>query len=128
MGMGRMGPHGPPGLMGIDLKGPQVLMCPLGESDGGVWVVGVIAFEQKERDYLLWGCFRSSFASSSTPAGCLLELIHDLDQGARSAKSPCATSNKRRGFFSIQATLSPGPLRSSLYVLGPVPGVGVMAN
>jgi hypothetical protein len=28
-----------------------------------------IAFEQKERDYLLWGCFRWSFASSSTPAG-----------------------------------------------------------
>jgi hypothetical protein len=32
----------------------------------------MIAFEQKEREYLLWGCFRSSFASSSTPAGCLL--------------------------------------------------------
>jgi hypothetical protein len=38
-------------------------------------------FEQKEPDYLLWGCFRSSFASSSTPAGCLLQLIHGLDAG-----------------------------------------------
>jgi hypothetical protein len=38
-----------------------------------------IPFEQKQKgpDYqLLWGCFRSSFASSSssTPAGCLLQL------------------------------------------------------
>jgi hypothetical protein len=46
-----------------------------------------IAFEQKERDYLLWGSFRSSSASSSTPAGCLLQLIHGLDEGARGAKS-----------------------------------------
>jgi hypothetical protein len=30
-----------------------------------------IVFEQKERDYLLWCCFRSGFASPSTPAGCL---------------------------------------------------------
>jgi hypothetical protein len=36
----------------------------------------------KEPDYLLWGCFRSSFASSSTPAGCLLELTHGLDRSA----------------------------------------------
>jgi hypothetical protein len=27
-------------------------------------------------DYLLWGCFRSSFASSSTPAGCLLFIAY----------------------------------------------------
>jgi hypothetical protein len=46
-----------------------------------------IPFEQKERDYLLWGCFRSSFASSSTPAGCLLQLIHGLDEAARGAES-----------------------------------------
>jgi hypothetical protein len=51
-----------------------------------------IPFEQKEPDYLLWGCFRSSFASSSTPAGCLLQLIHGLDEGARSAKSGCKKS------------------------------------
>jgi hypothetical protein len=31
-------------------------------------------YEQMEPDYLLWGCFRWSFASASTPAGCLLEL------------------------------------------------------
>jgi hypothetical protein len=31
-----------------------------------------IAFEQKEHDYLLWGCSRSGFATSSSgaPAGC----------------------------------------------------------
>jgi hypothetical protein len=46
-----------------------------------------IAFEQKERDYLLWGCFRWSFASASTPAGCLLQLIHGLDE-AREARNP----------------------------------------
>jgi hypothetical protein len=44
-------------------------------------------FEQKEPDYLLWAPLRSSFASSSTPAGCLLQLIHGLDEGARGAKS-----------------------------------------
>jgi hypothetical protein len=40
-------------------------------------------------DYLLWGWgpFRSSFASSSTPAGCLLQLKHGLDEAARGAKS-----------------------------------------
>jgi hypothetical protein len=54
----------------------------------GMWYVDGIPFEQKETDYLLWGCFRSSFASSSTPAGCLLQLIHGLDEGARGAKSP----------------------------------------
>jgi hypothetical protein len=46
-----------------------------------------IPFEQKEPDYLLWGPLRSSFASSSTPAGCLLQLEHGLDEGARGAKS-----------------------------------------
>jgi hypothetical protein len=46
-----------------------------------------IPFEQKEPDYLLWGPLRSRFASSSTPAGCLLRLIHGLDEGARGAKS-----------------------------------------
>jgi hypothetical protein len=48
-----------------------------------------IPFEQKEPDYLLWGPLRSSFASSSTPAGCLLQRIHGLDEGARGAKSGC---------------------------------------
>jgi hypothetical protein len=67
----------------------------------------VIAFEQNERDYLLWVCFRSSFASSSTPAGCLLQLIHGLDEGARGAKSYRKKSNKEREGFSIQATLYP---------------------
>jgi hypothetical protein len=47
-----------------------------------------IDFEQRKRDYLLWGCFRWSFASSSTPAGCLNISIHGLDEGARGAKSP----------------------------------------
>jgi hypothetical protein len=49
----------------------------------------LIPFEQIKPDYLLWGCFRWSFASSSTPAGCLLQLvlIHGLDEGARGAKS-----------------------------------------
>jgi hypothetical protein len=34
--------------------------------------------EQKGRDYLLWGCFRSSFASSSsrTPATCWLLVAY----------------------------------------------------
>jgi hypothetical protein len=76
---------------------------------------GGIPFEQKGPDYLLWGCFRSSFASSSTPAGCLLQLIlHGLDEGARGAKSQRKKSNKEREGFSIQATLSPGSFRSSL--------------
>ena len=51
-----------------------------------------IPFEQKEPDYLLWAPLRSSFASSSTPAGCLLQLIHGLDEGARGAKSGCKKS------------------------------------
>jgi hypothetical protein len=50
---------------------------------------GQIPFEQKEPDYLLWAPLRSSFASSSTPAGCLLQLEHGLDEGARGAKSGC---------------------------------------
>jgi hypothetical protein len=57
-----------------------------------------------------WGCFRSSFASLGTPAGCLLQLIHGLDEGARGAKSGC---KKSRG-FSIQATLYPDSFRSGL--------------
>jgi hypothetical protein len=51
---------------------------------GGRGSGGGEAFEQKESDYLLWGCFRSSSASSSTPAGCLLQLallVHGLDKG-----------------------------------------------
>jgi hypothetical protein len=48
---------------------------------------GEIPFEQIKPDYLLWGCFRLSFASSSTPAGCLLQLKHGLDEAARGAKS-----------------------------------------
>jgi hypothetical protein len=74
----------------------------------------LIALEQKGRDYLLWGCFRSSFASSSAPAGCLLQLIHGLDEGARGAKSGCKKSNKHCEGFSIQATLYPDSFRSSL--------------
>jgi hypothetical protein len=73
-----------------------------------------IPFEQKEPDYLIWGCFRSSFASSSTPAGCLFQLKHGLDEGARGAKSQRKKSNKEREGFSIQATLYPGSFRSSL--------------
>jgi hypothetical protein len=47
-----------------------------------------IPFEQKEPDYLLWAPLRSSFASSSTPAGCLLQLEHGhgLVEAARDAK------------------------------------------
>jgi hypothetical protein len=44
-------------------------------------------YEQKEPDYLLWGCFHWSFASASTPAGRLLQLIHGLGEGAQGAKS-----------------------------------------
>ena len=42
---------------------------------GASGAVMVIPFEQKEPDYLLWGCFRWGFASASTstPAGCLLQ-------------------------------------------------------
>jgi hypothetical protein len=46
-----------------------------------------IPFEQKEPDYLLWAPLRSGFASSCTPAGCLLQLKHGLDEGARGAES-----------------------------------------
>jgi hypothetical protein len=61
-------------------------------------------FELNKPDYLLlWGCFRSSSASSSTPAGCVLQLIHGLDgdedEGARGAKP-------QSDGFSIQ---DPGP-------------------
>jgi hypothetical protein len=47
----------------------------------------MIPFEQIKPAYLRWGCFRSGFASSSTPAGCLLQLNHGLDEAARGAKS-----------------------------------------
>jgi hypothetical protein len=33
-------------------------------------------YEQSEPDYLPWGCFRPSFASASTPAGCLNVQVH----------------------------------------------------
>jgi hypothetical protein len=79
-----------------------------------------IPFEQIKPDYLLWGCFRSSFASSSTPAGCLLQLIHGLDEGARGAKSHRKKCNKERTDFSIQATLYPDSFRSSLNRAEPV--------
>jgi hypothetical protein len=68
-------------------------------------------FELNKPDYLRWGALRSSSASSSTPAGCLLQLAHGLDEGARGAKSGCK-SNKHC-FFSILATLSPDSFRSS---------------
>jgi hypothetical protein len=54
--------------------------------------VFMIAFEQFKPDYLLWGPLRSSFATSSTPAGCLLQLKHGLDEAARGAKSGCKKS------------------------------------
>jgi hypothetical protein len=65
---------------------------------GSVWRLARIPFEQViaiEPDPVrlpalcsgLWGCFRSSCASSSTPAGCLLHLEHGLDEAARGAKS-----------------------------------------
>jgi hypothetical protein len=50
----------------------------------------LIPFEQIKPDHLLWGCYRPSFAtvvrSHLLPAGCLLQLIHGLDEGARGAK------------------------------------------
>jgi hypothetical protein len=49
----------------------------------------LIPFEQIKPDHLLWGCFRSGFASSSTPAGCLFQLKHGLDEAARGAESGC---------------------------------------
>jgi hypothetical protein len=44
---------------------------------------------------LLWGCFRWSSASASTPAGCLFQLVHGLDEAARGAESPCAEKRTR---------------------------------
>jgi hypothetical protein len=44
------------------------------ENPSGVRSAAESPFELNKPDYLLWGCFRSSFASSSTPAGCLLQL------------------------------------------------------
>jgi hypothetical protein len=52
--------------------------------------------------------------SASAPAGCLLQLIHGLDEGARGAKSQSENCNKQSEGFSIQATLSPDSLRSGL--------------
>jgi hypothetical protein len=62
-------------------------------------------FEQKERDCLLRGCFRPSFASAnaSTPAGCLLQLIHGLDEGARDARREIS---ERKGLLLKQGFLS----------------------
>jgi hypothetical protein len=54
-----------------------------------------IPFEQIKPDYLLLGCFRWIFASASTPTGCLLQLIHGLDEGARGAKSQSENCNKQ---------------------------------
>jgi hypothetical protein len=56
-------------------------------------------FELNKPDYLLWGALRSGSASSSTPAGCVLQLIRGLGEAARGAKSGCATSNKHCFFF-----------------------------
>jgi hypothetical protein len=67
-----------------------------------------IPFEQIKPDYLLWGCFRWSFASSSTPAGCLLQLIHGLDEGARGAKSQRKKSNNQRAVSFITRLLLSG--------------------
>jgi hypothetical protein len=68
--------HPPPG------PGPGI-RDPAASRPSASW----IPFEQKEPDYLLWGPLRSSFASSCTPAGCLLQPKHGLDEGARGAKS-----------------------------------------
>jgi hypothetical protein len=66
--------------------------CALGTGASPWWLVvlgplPLIPFEQKEPDYLLWGCFRSRFASSSTPAGCLLQLMSGLRRGRK--RLPC---------------------------------------
>jgi hypothetical protein len=66
-----------------------------GGGGGGATGVG-IPFEQKEPDYLLWGPLCSSFASANTPAGCLLQLKHGLDEGARGAKSQRKKKFKQR--------------------------------
>jgi hypothetical protein len=77
--------------------------------------------EQINPDYLLWGCFRWSFASSSTPAGCVFfKYMAWMGQGARDAKSPCATSVKRCEGFSIQDTLS-----SDSFQIRPLEGIPV---
>jgi hypothetical protein len=73
-----------------------------------------IPFEQKEPDYLLWGCFRSSFASSSTPAGCLLQLIHGLDEGARGAKS-----DWKKKLLALKGFFDPGYFVSRLLQIKP---------
>jgi hypothetical protein len=61
---------------------------------------------KKEPDYLLWGCFRWSFASASTPAGGLLQLIHGLDEGARGAKPGCAVNPLSTAFTGWRALRS----------------------
>jgi hypothetical protein len=62
-----------------------------------------IPFAQKEPDYLLWGPLCSSFASSSRPAGCLLQLKHGLDEAARDAKSGC-----KKKLLALQGLFDPG--------------------
>jgi hypothetical protein len=64
-----------------------------------------IPFEQIKPDYLLGGCFRWSFASASTPAGCLLQLIHGLDESARDAKSQSENCNKQSAVSFITRLL-----------------------
>jgi hypothetical protein len=70
------------GGFGSGRRSPQVLRHGLGlkrKRRARSWDLGPgIAFEQIKPDYLLWGCFcfRWSFSSASTPAGCLLQLIH----------------------------------------------------
>jgi hypothetical protein len=59
-----------------------------------------IPFEQIKPDYLLWGCFRSNFASSSTPAGCVLQLKHGLDHRAREAQNPAV----KKAISTVQLT------------------------
>jgi hypothetical protein len=72
---------------------PAATTCAKAKASRGA---GWSPFELNKPDYCdyllwLWGCFcfRSGFASSSTPAGCLLQLKHGLDEAARGAKSGC---------------------------------------
>jgi hypothetical protein len=82
-----------------------------------------IPFEQKEPDYLLWGCFRWGFASASTPAGCLLPLVHGLDEGARGAKSPWKNAVLAEKLTRYQLLLAEGAPRSLLLGLGDAPSI-----
>ena len=59
---------------------------------GAVWHVGSRSSKMNPITCSgLWGCFRSGFASSSTPAGCLFQLIHGLELRAREARNPAAS-------------------------------------